>query len=101
MSISRLSCSGLLMCLPTLTSSAEITRHLNEYLGEETAQTVPCPARRAQGGGGASWLFGAGIKSQVTGMARQFMLGDDPKEILEILLKLHKQALRLLVTIYF
>lgn len=77
--------------LPTLTSSTEITRHLNEYLGSDQARLSPALRLGVIAAGGASWLFGAGIKTHVTGMARQFMLGNDPKEILEILLKLHKQ----------
>jgi len=77
--------------LPTLTSSQEITRHLNEYLGEEQVQISAALRLGLKAASGASWLFGGGIKSQVTGMARQFMLGNDPKEIIEILLKLHKQ----------
>jgi len=74
--------------LPTLTSSREITRHLNEYLGEEHVQLSPALRLGLKAAGSASWLFGGGIKTQVTGMARQFMLGNDPKEILEILRKL-------------
>src|SRR5262249_49176770 len=49
--------------------------------------------------GGASWLFGAGIKSQVTGMARQFMLGADDKEILATLRKLNEQGIAFTVDI--
>src|SRR5205814_239877 len=41
--------------------------------------------------GGFSWLLGAGVKSQVTGMARQFMLGDDPDEIGSALRKLSER----------
>jgi len=85
--------------LPTLTSSAEITRHLNEYLGEEQVKLSPALRLGLKAAGGASWLFGAGIKAQVTGMARQFMLGNDPKEILEILLKLHKQGIAFTVDV--
>lgn len=77
--------------LPTLTSSREITRHLNEYLGEEHVQLSPALRLGLKAAGGASWLFGGGIKTQVTGMARQFMLGNEPKEILEILRKLSKR----------
>ena len=63
--------------LPTLKSAGEISRHLKEYLGEEQVNLAP-PLRLAlKAAGGASWLVGAGVKSQVTGMARQFMLGND------------------------
>jgi len=49
--------------------------------------------------GGASWLVGAGVKSQVTAMAGTFMLGDKPKEILATLRKLHDQGLAFTVDI--
>ena len=85
--------------LPTLTSSGEITRHLNEYLGEDQVNLSPALRLGLKAAGGASWLFGAGIKSQVSGMARQFMLGSDPKEILDILLKLNKQDIAFTVDV--
>jgi RHH-type proline utilization regulon transcriptional repressor/proline dehydrogenase/delta 1-pyrroline-5-carboxylate dehydrogenase len=85
--------------LPTLTSSAEITRHLNEYLGEEQVKLSPALRVGLKAAGGASWLVGGGIKAQVTGMARQFMLGNNPKEIFEILLKLHKQNIAFTVDV--
>ena len=77
--------------LPTLTSSGEITRHLKEYLGDEHLKLSPALRVGLKAAGGASWLFGAGVKAQVTGMARQFMLGNDEKEIIATLRKLHEQ----------
>jgi RHH-type proline utilization regulon transcriptional repressor/proline dehydrogenase/delta 1-pyrroline-5-carboxylate dehydrogenase len=77
--------------LPTLTSSSEIARHLQEYLGDEQVKLSPALRMGLKAAGGASWLLGAGVKSQVTGMARQFMLGDDPKEIAATLRKLAEQ----------
>ena len=67
--------------LPTLSSSAEIGRHLREYLGDDDAHLSPALRLGLKAAGGASWLFGGGIKTQVTGMARQFMLGSGEKEI--------------------
>src|SRR3989454_6649436 len=78
--------------LPMLTSSSEIARHLKEYLGEEQVNLSPALRLGLKAAGGASWLFGAGIKSQVTGMARQFMLGNDDKEIVATLRKSHEQG---------
>src|SRR5438105_15870594 len=60
--------------LTMLSSSCEITRHLQEYLGEEQVKLSPALRMGLKATSGASWLFGAEIKSQVTGMARQFML---------------------------
>ena len=73
--------------LPTLTSSSEISRHLKEYLGEEQVKLSPGLRMALKAAGGASWLLGAGVKAQVTGMARQFMLGNDQKEIVATLRK--------------
>src|SRR5438034_3647861 len=67
--------------LPTLTSSGEVARHLKEYLGDEQVNLSPALRMGLKAAGGAGWLFGAGVKAQVTGMARQFMLGDGEKEI--------------------
>ena len=78
--------------LPTLTSSAEVSRHLKEYLGGEEVNLSPALRLGLKAAGGASWLFGSGIKAQVTGMARQFMLGNEEKEIVGTLRKLHDQG---------
>ncbi|HEY5914010.1 MAG TPA: proline dehydrogenase family protein, partial [Verrucomicrobiae bacterium] len=77
--------------LPTLTSSSEIARHLDEYLGPDQVELSPALRLGLKAAGGASWLLGAGVKSQVTGMARQFMLGNEPKEILATLRSLSEQ----------
>ncbi len=79
--------------LPMLTSSSEVARHLNEYLGDEQVNLSPALRLGLKAAGGASWLFGAGIKAQVTGMARQFMLGNDDKEIVGTLRKSHEQGI--------
>jgi RHH-type transcriptional regulator, proline utilization regulon repressor / proline dehydrogenase / delta 1-pyrroline-5-carboxylate dehydrogenase len=77
--------------LPSLTSSAQIARHLDEYLGEDQVKLSPALRLGLKAAGGASWLLGAGVKSQVTGMARQFMLGNEAKEILATLRRLNEQ----------
>src|SRR5207248_6076527 len=85
--------------LPTLTSSGEITRHFKEYLGDDQVNLSPALRLAMKAAGGASWLFGAGIKGQVTGMARQFMLGEDPSEIIVVLRKSHEQGIAFTVDI--
>jgi len=85
--------------LPSLTSSGEIARHLREYLGDEQLKLSPALRVGLKAAGGASWLLGAGVKSQITGMARQFMLGDDEKEIAATLRKLHEQDIAFTVDI--
>ncbi len=85
--------------LPMLASSGEVARHLKEYLGEEQLELSPALRVGLKAAGGASWLFGAGVKVQVTGMARQFMLGNDEKEIISTLRKLHEQDIAFTVDI--
>src|SRR5947208_4076314 len=85
--------------LPTLGSASEVARHLKEYLGDDQVQLSPALRMGLKAAGGAGWLFGAGVKAQVTGMARQFMLGNDDKEIVAALRKLHNQDIAFTVDI--
>lgn len=69
--------------LPTLHSSAEIVRHLQEYLGDHAV--VLHPALKA-GLGAASFapaLVAKPVKAQVTDMARQFVAGETPTELIK------------------
>ena len=85
--------------LPTLASSGEVARHLQEYLGEDQVKLSPALRLGLKAAGGAAWLVGAGVRGQVSGMARQFMLGDDPKEIAATLRQLHDQGIAFTVDI--
>jgi RHH-type proline utilization regulon transcriptional repressor/proline dehydrogenase/delta 1-pyrroline-5-carboxylate dehydrogenase len=85
--------------LPALASSSEVSRHLKEYLGDEQVNLSPALRLGLKAAGSASWLFGAGVKAQVTGMARQFMLGNDEKEIVATLRKLNEQDIAFTVDI--
>src|SRR6266850_368095 len=85
--------------LPTLASSAEVARHLKEYLGDESINLSAGLKLGLKAAGGMSWLFGSGVKAQVSGMARQFMLGSDEKEIVRSLRGLHEQDIAFTVDI--
>jgi RHH-type transcriptional regulator, proline utilization regulon repressor / proline dehydrogenase / delta 1-pyrroline-5-carboxylate dehydrogenase len=74
--------------LPTLTSSGEVSRHLSEYLDNDQVNLNPALRAALKATSFAGGLLGGGIKAQVTGMARMFMLGSDPKEIVSILKRL-------------
>jgi len=77
--------------LPTLNSSSEVSRHLKEYLDNDQVK-LPAALRAAlKAGSLVGGFLGGGIRSQITVMARMFMLGDDEKEIVAILKKLHEQ----------
>ena len=77
--------------LPTLTSATEVSRHLKEYLDSEGLS----PAVRAglKAAAVAPWLMAPAVRAQVTALARQFMLGDDAKEILAALRDLHDRQI--------
>ena len=69
--------------LPVLTSSREIVRHLQEYLGDQAV--VLHPALKA-GLGAASIapaLVAKPVKAQVLGLARQFVAGESPADLFE------------------
>lgn len=85
--------------LPSLESSAEITRHLREYLDAEEVPLAPALRVALKASRGVSWLFGAGAKAQITSLARQFMLGSRSEEIVAILRKLHEQGIAFTVDV--
>src|SRR3954471_8081484 len=85
--------------LPTLTSSSEISRHLREYLDNDQVKLAPAVRAALVASNFAGGLLGGGIRSQVTGMARQFMLGNDEREIIKTLKALHKEEIAFTVDI--
>src|SRR6185436_7404247 len=85
--------------LPSLTSSAEVSRHLREYLGNEQVNLSSGLRAALKGATSVSWLLGPGVKAQVTALARQFMLGDDPKEIVSTLRELHNKDIAFTVDV--
>ena len=78
--------------LPALASSREIARHLEEYLDNDSVKLNPALRVALKASSFASGLLGGGIKSQVAGMARMFMLGNAPAEIVAILKKLDAEG---------
>jgi RHH-type proline utilization regulon transcriptional repressor/proline dehydrogenase/delta 1-pyrroline-5-carboxylate dehydrogenase len=77
--------------LPTLTSSAEVARHLTEYLDNPEVKLNPALRTALKATGFAGGLLGGGIKSQVVGMAGAFMLGNEDREIVATLRQLHER----------
>ena len=77
--------------LPTLQSSNEVSRHLKEYLDSEHMSSGVRAGLKAAAV--APWLMAPAVKSQVTGLARQFMLGDDAREIVAALRSLHERQM--------
>src|SRR5438093_438606 len=85
--------------LPMLNSSAEIARHLKEYLDNDPVKLSPALRAALKATTVAGGLFGGGIKGQVTDMARMFMIGSDEGEIVATLGKLHEQGIAFTVDI--
>src|SRR6266496_2246317 len=85
--------------LPMLNTSSEVARHLKEYLDNEQVNLSPALRVALKASAGASWLLGSGVKAQVTGLARQFMLGNNEKEIVATLRKLHEQDIAFTVDV--
>ena len=85
--------------LPALTSSAEVNRHLREYLGNERVKLPPALHAALNAGSLLGGLMSGGVRAQVAGMARMFMLGNDAREILGTLRELHDQGVAFTVDI--
>jgi RHH-type transcriptional regulator, proline utilization regulon repressor / proline dehydrogenase / delta 1-pyrroline-5-carboxylate dehydrogenase len=77
--------------LPTLTSANEVSRHLKEYL--DTEHLSPGVRAGLKAAAVAPWLMAPAVKAQVTALARQFMLGDDFREIIAALRGLHDRQI--------
>ena len=77
--------------LPTLQSSNEVARHLKEYLDSEHVSSAVRAGLKAASI--APWVMAPAVKSQVTGLARQFMLGDDAREIVATLRGLNERQI--------
>src|SRR5436190_16569788 len=54
--------------LPMLNTASSVSRHLKEYLDNEQVNLSPALRMALKASAGASWLFGSGVKAQVTGL---------------------------------
>ncbi len=69
--------------LPSLDSPSEVVRHLREYLGEDAATLNPALRMGLGAASLAPGLVAGPIKSQVVAMARQFVAGETPDDLLK------------------
>ncbi|NQT89173.1 bifunctional proline dehydrogenase/L-glutamate gamma-semialdehyde dehydrogenase, partial [bacterium] len=81
--------------LPTLTTEESLARHIREYFGQDDG--VPTVLRwgfKAAGLGGrlAMRMLGKTIRSNLERMARDFIVGADPRESVKTLGKLRKRG---------
>ncbi len=72
--------------LPTLDSSAEIVRHLQEYLGDQAVALHPALKAGLGAASFAPVLVAKPVKAQVTDLARQFVAGETPADLVKRLI---------------
>ncbi|MDO8545674.1 MAG: L-glutamate gamma-semialdehyde dehydrogenase [Opitutaceae bacterium] len=73
--------------LPALKSSAEIVRHLQEYLGDKAVALNPAMKVGLAASSFAPALVAGPVKANVVGMARQFVAGETPEDLVTQLRK--------------
>jgi len=73
--------------LPSLQSSAEIIRHLREYLGDRAVDLHPALKAGLAASGFAPGLVAKPVKAQITSMAREFVAGESPEDLVKRLLE--------------
>jgi RHH-type proline utilization regulon transcriptional repressor/proline dehydrogenase/delta 1-pyrroline-5-carboxylate dehydrogenase len=67
--------------LPSLSSSAEIVRHLQEYLGDKAVELNPAMRTGLAAAAFAPALVAGPVKANVTSMAGQFVAGATPGDL--------------------
>jgi RHH-type proline utilization regulon transcriptional repressor/proline dehydrogenase/delta 1-pyrroline-5-carboxylate dehydrogenase len=73
--------------LPSLDSSAEIIRHLREYLGDKAVELYPGMKAGLAAASFAPALVAGPVKASVTSMAGQFVAGATPEDLAKRLLE--------------
>ena len=73
--------------LPSLESSGEIVRHLQEYLGDQAVALHPALKTGLAAAALAPALVAGPVKAQITDLARQFVAGETPADLVRQLLR--------------
>ena len=73
--------------LPSLTSSAEIVRHLQEYLGDKAVELTPALQAGLAASAFAPGLVAGPVKANVVAMAAQFVAGETAADLVKQLRK--------------
>lgn len=79
--------------LPALDSSAEIVRHLREYLGAQAVELHPAFKTGLAAAGLAPALVAAPVKARIMDMAKQFVAGSGPEDLVKQLRRNARQGL--------
>jgi len=83
--------------LPCLNSSGSLSRHMEEYFSGGQAGDIPAVLKwgaEKSGllGGLAAKVMGKAIRSNIEGMARQFIIGENTREAVKSLAKIRKDG---------
>lgn len=73
--------------LPSLKSSADIVRHLQEYLGDKAVELNPALKAGLAASSFAPALVAGPVKANVVSMAQQFVAGESPEDLVRQLRK--------------
>jgi RHH-type proline utilization regulon transcriptional repressor/proline dehydrogenase/delta 1-pyrroline-5-carboxylate dehydrogenase len=79
--------------LPTLSSSAEIVRHLQEYLGDKAVELNPALKAGLAASSFAPALVATPVKAQIVDMANQFVAGESGEDLIKQIRKNTKLGL--------
>jgi len=79
--------------LPSLNSSAEIVRHLQEYLGDKAVELNPALKAGLAASSFAPALVAAPVKAQIVDMAGQFVAGETGEDLIKQIRKNTKLGL--------
>ncbi len=79
--------------LPSLNSSADIVRHLQEYLGDKAVELNPALKAGLAASSFAPALIAGPVKAQIVDMAGQFVTGKDTADLVKQIRKNAKQGL--------
>ncbi|MBE2214691.1 MAG: L-glutamate gamma-semialdehyde dehydrogenase [Opitutaceae bacterium] len=75
--------------VPALTSNAEFVRHMQEYLGDVAAELSPVLKGGLAISGIASGLVAPAVRANITSLARQFIAGATPEDLVVSVRRLH------------
>ncbi|HYY12814.1 MAG TPA: L-glutamate gamma-semialdehyde dehydrogenase, partial [Chthoniobacterales bacterium] len=79
--------------LPSLRRSSDIVQHLEEYFADARNGHAPLVRTGVRAAKIAPWISAALLRRNIAGMARQFIAGKNPSDVLRTLRKRHEQKI--------
>src|SRR5438128_8132990 len=79
--------------LPSLRRSGDIVQHLEEYFADGRNGYAPLVKTGVRAAKIAPWISAAVLRRNIAGMARQFIAGKNPQDVLKTLRKRREQKI--------